>query len=206
MNKLRLGLIFLGIVAVVALAGLTLMLTKPAIGGTDFAIGESYTWGQQRGIAQTYPAPPYRKWTGPLREYPAWAPTVTTIGRRTPFMIFFKGEYGNIYESSKCWADLFPYIPAPKDKFSCYVVPTTGVAYEVTGWFPPSSSASPRPPVGYEGGLGGDVNCYLRTPLDRDAMYSKLYPIVKKKGWTTVEVNNQDVLMCSKGAYFIFPQ
>ncbi|VVB81311.1 Uncharacterised protein [uncultured archaeon] len=196
MEKTKLGLIFLGIVALVAVIGLLLMLkgniTQMGVGG-----------GYDEGIAPVFKLPPFRPGE-PAAEFPAGP--METIGTRTPLMIFFKGTYGTIYESSQCWADLFPILPAPQDMFSCYVVPTAGVAEEVTGYFPPSSTALPKAPGGMEGRIGGDVYCYERTPRDRDQMMDKLKSKLAEKGWYISIVNNQEVLNCQKGKEFIYPQ
>jgi len=117
-------------------------------------------------------------------------------------MIFFKGEYGTIAEMSKCWNDLTFIMAAPQDAFSCYSVPASGPAYEATGWFWPTSAAMPKPL--YQ--IGGDVYCYENTPYDRTEMYNRLKIVLSKKGWVPGIINNQDVLLCQKGAYFIYPQ
>jgi len=195
MKTTKLAIIFLGIIAVVAVIGLLLLLkgniTQMGIGG-----------GYDQGIAQTYKLPPFQ----PGKAYQFPAGPEETIGSRTPLMIFFKGTYATIYESSQCWADLYPTLPSPQDMFSCYVVPTAGVAEEVTGNFPPSSTALPKAPGGMEGRIGGDVYCYERTPRDRNQMMTKLKPILLEKGWYISIVNNQEVLNCQKGKEFIFPQ
>lgn len=191
----KISLIFLGIIAIVALIGL-LILLKGTI--TQMGIGV-----YDEGIAQTYKIPPYRPGMPPM-EFPA-GPT-ETIGADTPFMIFFKGTYGTIYESAQCWADLYPKIAQPKDMFSCYAVPVAGPMYEVTGWFPPSSYALPKAPGGMTGPIGGDIYCYLRTPLDRYGMMEKLKPKLLEKGWYISIVNGQETLNCQKGKEFIFPQ
>jgi hypothetical protein len=197
MNKgqTKIGLILLAIIAIIAVVGLILMFIKP--GATQLGIGDIY--GPERGIVTTVPIPPYQP-GGPAPQFPA-APT-GTIGTRTPAMIFFRGEYANIAEMSKCWSDLAFEMLAPQDAFSCYVLPTTGPAYEVTGFFWPSTAALPRPL--YD--LGGDIYCYERSPYDRDALISRLKGILAKKGWGTDTINNKEVLVCSKGATFLFPQ
>lgn len=185
------------IIAIILIVALVLFFTSRISGVTQLGIGDSY--GQEPGIAPVIQLPPYMP-GGPRPEFPA-GPS-ETIGTRTPIMIFFKGEYGTIAEMSKCWNDLAFTMAAPQDAFSCYSVPTSGPAKEVTGWFWPTSGAMPKPL--YQ--LGGDVYCYERTPYDRTEMYNRLKIVLGKKGWVPGIINNQDILLCQKGEYFIFPQ
>ncbi len=191
-------LVLLGIVAIIALIGLVLLFSRQN-SITQLGIGDVY--GPGRGIAQQQPLPPYQP-GAPIVEFPAYQTSVQTIGTRTPIMIFFRGEYSNIGDMSKCWADIQPHMAAPQDAFSCYVVPTSLPAYEVTGFFWPTSSALPRPL--YD--LGGDIYCYERSPYDREEMFTRLSGILLEKGWKVDKANDQDVLMCTKGATYIFPQ
>lgn len=117
-EQLTIPLVFLGIVAIIAVIGLILLVMKPS--GTGLGIGASY----RGGIAIASEIPPYMP-GGPSQQFPAYQGGVSTRGTRTPVMVFFRGEYGNINEASKCWADLWPLLPIPKEVFSCYVVPTT---------------------------------------------------------------------------------
>jgi len=196
MKKAQSNRIFLlGAVAIIAIVGLVLLFEKA--GTTQLGIGDPY--GPTPGIAEVTPLPPYMPY-GPTPEFPA-GPT-ETIGSRTPFMIFFKGEYGTIREMSKCWNDLSWKMAAPQEAFSCYSVPTSGPAEEVTGWFWPTSSAMPKPL--YQ--IGGDVWCYERTPYDRNLLFDRFQPILQKEGWGLGEVNGLPVLLCQKGEYFIYPQ
>jgi hypothetical protein len=190
-------LLLLGAISIIAIVGLVLLFTNQMAGMTQLGIGDSY--GQEPGIAPVTQLPPYMP-GGPRTEFPA-GPS-ETIGTRTPFMIFFKGEYGTIAEMSKCWNDLTFIMAAPQDAFSCYSVPASGPAYEATGWFWPTSAAMPKPL--YQ--IGGDVYCYENTPYDRTEMYNRLKIVLNKKGWVPGIINNQDVLLCQKGAYFIYPQ
>ena len=191
------NLFLLGAVAIIAIVGLVLLFTNQLSGITQLGIGDSY--GPEPGIAPITPIPPYQP-GGPTPEFPA-GPS-ETIGTRTPLMIFFRGEYGNIRDMSKCWNDLVWKMAAPQDAFSCYSVPTSGPAYEVTGYFWPTSAALPKPL--YQ--LGGDIYCYERSPYNRAAMFSKLKTQLADNGWQVGTVNGQDVLLCQKGAVFVFPQ
>jgi len=187
----------LGAVSIIAIVGLVLFFTNQMAGITQLGIGNSY--GSEPGIVPITELPPYMP-GGPTPEFPA-GPS-ETIGTRTPFMIFFRGEYGNIGDMSKCWNDLAFFMAAPQEAFSCYSVPTSGPAKEVTGWYWPESSAAPKPL--YQ--IGGDIYCYERTPYDRAAMFERMKLHLDEKGWGTGQVNGQDVLICQKGAYFMFPQ
>ena len=198
-EQLTIPLVFLGIVAIIAVIGLILLVMKPS--GTGLGIGASY----RGGIVIAPEIPPFRP-GGPSQQFPAYQGGVSTRGTRTPVMVFFRGEYGNINEASKCWADLWPLLPIPKEAFSCYVVPTTLPAYEVTGWFPSGSTAKPRAPAGFQGRLGGEILCYERTPYNREALLSRLKPSLLPKGWVMGTANGQEIIMCQKGAYFQFPQ
>jgi hypothetical protein len=189
-------LLLLGAISIIAIVGLVLLFTNQMAGMTQFGIGDSY--GTEPGIAPLTKLPP-RTPFGQAVEFPA-GPS-TTIGTRTPIMIFFRGEYGNIADMSKCWADLTPIMAAPQEAFSCYQVPTSGPAYEVVGSFWPTSSAMPKPL--YQ--LGGDMYCYENSLYDRAALFDTLHKKLADK-WEVGTINGQDVMLCQKGAYFIFPQ
>jgi hypothetical protein len=189
-------LIIFGIVAVASTLGLVLIFTSQTT--APLAIGDSY--GPQPGIVTPTPLPPYNPYV--QTEYPAPL-DYKTIGTRTPLLRFFPGgSFGSIYESAQCWGDLYPKITAPEDVFSCYVVPVKGVAEEVTGWYPPSSTALPKIPAGR---LGGEVLCYERTPRDRQEMFNTLAPILLEKNWKIGNVNGLPTLDCYNSQY-IFPQ
>ena len=186
--------IVLTIVLVVTFAGLFFLINES--GRTAYSIGDVYG---EKGIAPLTQLPRYVH-GGPTPEFPAGP--METIGTRTPFMIFFKGEYRNIREMSVCWNDLSWKLPVPEDAFTCYSVPTSGPAEEVTGWFWPDSSAAPRPL--YQ--LGGDVYCYEHDPYKRELMMNRLKDGLLTKGWEVSQVNGMDVLMCKKGEKFLYPQ
>lgn len=187
----------LGVVAVLGILSLIMLFTLPT--PTQLSISEPYGWGQQ-GIAEPVKLPPYKPFS-PQPQFPA-AYDTKTIGTRTPFMIFFKGEYGNINEMSKCFNDLSWVMVAPQESFKCYSVPTTLPAEEVTGFFWPTSSALPKP--FYQ--IGGDIYCYENFPYERSALFNRLKPIVEKDGWSVGKMNNEDILLCLKGETFIYPQ
>jgi len=192
----RIALVLLAIVAVIALVGLVLLYTTP--GATQYGIGEPY--GSQPGIVSVQQLPQYLPYA-PVPEFPA-STTMKTIGSQTPVMLFFKGEYASIEDMGKCWSDLWPKMAAPKDAFDCYVVPSSGPAQEVKGFFWPSTSALPRPL--YQ--MGGDILCYVNTPYDREALVDRLKILVEEAGWRVDKVNDKEVLVCSQGPAYIFPQ
>jgi hypothetical protein len=185
------------IIAIIAIVTLVLFFTNRLSQVTQLSIGDPY--GPAPGIVPVTKVPP-RVPFGPDPEFPA-GPS-ETIGTDTPIMIFFRGEYGTIYEMSKCWNDISFIMAAPQDAFSCYSVPTSGPAYEVTGWFWPSSAAMPKPL--YQ--LGGDIYCYEHFPYERAKLFDKMKTTLLPKGWGIGQVNGQDVMLCQKGEYFIFPQ
>jgi len=196
---LKTSLIVLGIVTIIATLGLILIFTIQIT--APLAIGDSY--GTQPGIVTPTPLPPfYPTYPYVQTEYPSFLDS-KTIGSRTPLLRFFPGgSFGTIYESAQCWADLYPKLTAPQDMFSCYVVPSKGVAREATGWFPPSSTALPKLPAGP---LGGQVLCYERTPRDREEMFNTLAPILAEKNWAIGNVNGLPTLDCYN-TQFVFPQ
>lgn len=187
----------IGAIAIIAIVALVLFFTNRMAGITQLSIGDSY--GPDPGIMPVTKLPPYMPF-GPRPEFPAGPEE--SIGTRTPFMIFFRGEYGTINEMSKCWNDMSWHMAAPQEAFSCFAVPVQGPAYEVTGWFWPTSNAMPKPL--YQ--LGGDIYCYERSPYDRATLFDKMTKYLLDNGWGIGQINGQDVLLCQKGAEFIFPQ
>lgn len=165
------------------------------LGLAALGVGDPYNGG----IAETTELPRYYPGM-PTPEFPTGEEN--TVGSRTPIMVFFKGEFRNIKEMSICWNDLAFKMAAPQDAFTCYSVPTTGPAQEVSGWFWPDSSAAPRP--FYQ--IGGDVYCYERTPYNRTQLMDRIYSIGKEKGWSYGTMNGEEILLCQKGQRFIYPQ
>ncbi|MBI4146860.1 hypothetical protein HY489_06005 [Candidatus Woesearchaeota archaeon] len=191
-GQTRIGIVLLCLVGLVAISGIV-WVSNAGIEGLN--VGEVYG----KGIAQTTPLPRYVP-GGPQPEFPSGPDS--TVGSRTPLMIFFKGEFRTIREMSICWNDVSFKIPSPQEAFSCYSVPTTSPAEEVTGWFWPSSESDPKP--FYQ--IGGDVYCYERTPYDRQQLMERIYELGKEKGWTMGKMNGEDVVLCQKGQKFLYPQ
>lgn len=195
MNKaqVKLGLIFLAIVAIIAVIGL-ILFAKNSI--TQYGIGDVY--GEPGGIVPVTQLPPYEPWGE--TQYPASIGQQTTIGTTTPIMIFFRGEYSNIAEMSKCWDDLTFKMAAPQDAFNCYVVPTSGPMYPATGFFWPTDSSMPRPTAD----IGGDINCYEGALFNRQEMFTRLRALLTPLGWTETMVNGLPVMLCNKGARYVY--
>ena len=194
-GSVQIEFLILGVVVLTALAGFVLLISEP--GHSAYGVSDAY--GADRGISRITPLPRYEPW-GPTPEVPSGP--METVGSRTPIMIFFKGEYRTIREMSVCWNDLAFKMAAPRDAFSCYSVPTTGPAEEVTGFFWPSSSSEPKP--FYQ--IGGDVYCYERTPYNRTQLMERIFELGKEKGWAMGEMNGEQVLFCQKGQRFLYPQ
>jgi hypothetical protein len=190
----KIGLVLLAIVSIIALVGLILMFTQP--GATPYSIGIPY--GPQPGIAQTVPA--YPTYPGaPTQQYPAGEIPIVSIGGEVPVLVLFKGQWATISEMGLCLADLQPYYAAFEDAVSCYVVPTTGVAVEVVGWYLPSTSWKGRLP-NEAFNYGGDIYCFLNTPYDRDAFAERILGLFKDKPdkWTQAQgPNGEKIAMCN---------
>ncbi len=176
-GQLGIGLVILGVVAIIAVIGLVLLFTRASKTEgallTDLSIGNIYGGGQQQGaegIAVTFPTSEYYPGQ-PMRAYPAYAEYpggVSSKGSRTPAFIvsgYFKsGGFASIEDLYAAERDLMMAgIPVPHDLFNCYAVPNKGSHPEVYGRFPPASSAEPRPPQTQLGKIGGDLYCYANS-------------------------------------------
>lgn len=174
------GLVILGVVAIIAVIGLVLLFTRASQSEgallTDLGVGNIYGGGNTGednvGISQVYETP-----TGPGAPqvvYPAgpgyYPSAVQTKGSRTPAFVvsgrYTTGGFASIEDLYACERDLMtgPKIGVPHDMFNCYSVPnkgTTGV--EVEGNFPGASSAQARPPLEGVGKLGGDMYCFANS-------------------------------------------
>jgi hypothetical protein len=167
--------VLLGIVAIIAVIGLVLLFTRASTSQgallTDLSIGNTYGAVNPTGIggiAPTYPTPAYDEFR-PQTSYPAYAyPTATTGGTRTPAFVisglFKTGGYASIEDVYSSETDLQRAgIFVPHDLFNCYTVPNKGASPEVTGRYPPASSAYARPTKGTIGKTGGDVYCFANS-------------------------------------------
>ena len=220
------GLVILGVVAIIAVIGLVLLFTrasKEAQGAllTDLSIGNMYQGTGERGISEVYQTPgnpntpeltvPYGGM--PYKPYPK---AVQTKGTRTPSFIvsghYTQGGYASIEDVYQCEGDLNRAgIGVPHDQFNCYTVPNKGATgQEVHGFFPPASSAYARPPEDTIGKIGGDVYCYANSngaeqqvPNAEDWVRNNVRTtLVESKAgqnkfqWSMASVNGIDVPVC----------
>jgi len=240
------GLVLLGVIAIIAVIGLVLLFTrasKEAQGAAllDLSIGPTYT-AESGGIAPIYPTSSYYRSDGggeikraPL-EVPGYPPTyptavVNTQGSRTPgFLVsarFSGGRSGfaSLSDVYGCERDMMQAgIPVPHNQFNCYQVANKGTpnGQIATGFYPPDSSAEPRPIKSDLGNVGGDMYCYANSvgaeqtspynseDLIRQNIITKLvdnHAGVEKYDWKTINVNGKQVPVCWVSAKtFPFPQ
>lgn len=175
------GLVILGVVAIIAVIGLVLLFTRASQNSgallTDLSIGNNYGTvnpDNAYGIANTYQTAtnvmtPQQEYPAPAGYYPN---AVATRGTRTPAFIvsgqFAQGGYASIEDLYACETDLTvgSFIGVPHDQFNCYTVPNKGgTGAEVEGFYPRASSAYSRPPQdeGMIGKTGGDMYCYANS-------------------------------------------
>jgi len=226
------GLVILGVVAIIAVIGLVLLFTRAGAQGAmtsqyaeDFSagyqgIGNSYGPGDW-GIGTKYPVPPvYRQQggvvQGPMTQMPAYGSAATTTAQ-PPVVVMFQADYGAVDTTTYCWRDLFSTNQAsPQDFYRCYVTDPRGVEDPAVGFFPPSSPAYAKVPAGLKG-RGGRVFCFAPAGYDRDAIADRLEASLVKntersKRWSVITTNDgRKALMCEAGAAtssgdFIFPQ
>jgi len=239
------ALVILGVIAIIAVIGLVLLFTRASNTQgavlTDLSIGNSYQ-GDYQGIAPTFPTAQYERYGGggyqirvPQKAYPAYTqyPTavINTKGTRTPGFIisarFTEGQrsgFATIADYTGCEWSLITgaKMGVPHDTFNCYQVPNKGVTRgEAVGFYPPDSSAEPRPIKGELGNQGGDVYCYANSfgaeaqkPNSEDLVRLNVLNAVKSGAanygnyeWTTTMVNGKEVGVCWVSAKtFPFPQ
>ena len=220
------GLVILGVVAIIAVIGLVLLFTRASQSQgallTDLSVGDAYgggVLGEGRGIANTYQTASGPG--APQIAYPAgpnWYPSsVQTKGSRVPAFIvsgrYTSGGFASIEDLYACERDLMvgPKIGVPHDMFNCYAVPNRGgTGNEVEGMFPSSSSAYARPPLEGIGKFGGDMYCYANSlgaeqqvPNSEGAIRENvLTTLVDNKSglekfqWSAVTVNGVRVPVC----------
>ncbi len=244
------ALVILGVIAIIAVIGLVLLFTRASntqgAALLDLSIGNAYGGGQnpgEIGIAPTYPTAEYDRSSGggyqiraPVREVPGYGPiyptaVIDTKGSRTPAFIVsgkydgYRTGYASLSDVYGCERDLnMAGVPVPHDLFNCYQLPDKGptAGGEVTGFYPPVSSAEPRPPKEDLGNLGGTMMCYANSvgaeqtspynseDLIRQNIITKLIDNsagVEKYDWKTTNVNGVTVPVCWISAKaFPFPQ
>ena len=184
-GQVNIGLVILGVTAIIAIIGLVLLFTRASTAGS--AIGDIY--GRPMGIAQPYQQLPVME----TPYYPETVPVsgITTIGTRTPaFMI--KG-YTSIEDLYGCSDDLRPVFGVVHDMFNCYTVPTYSPSREVKGYYPGASAAEKRLPTSVYGKYGGDVYCYANAPYNDELVRQR---IIATTGWPTIIINGKNVPVC----------
>lgn len=225
------GLVILGVVAIIAVIGLVLLFTRAGSEGamtsytdTYFSsyqgVGNPYGPGEM-GIGGQYPVPPvYRQQggvvQGPMTQMPAYGSAATTTAQ-PPVVVMFQGDYGAVDTTTYCYRDLFSTNQAaPQDFYRCYVTDPRGVEDPGVGFFPPSSPAYAKVPAGLKG-RGGRVFCFAPAGYDRDGIVSRLEASLvnrpdRSDRWSVITTNDgRKALMCEAGAAtasgdFIFPQ
>jgi hypothetical protein len=240
------ALVILGVIAIIAVIGLVLLFTrasKEAQGALlyDLSIGNAYgSQGGEQGISPTYPTSQYERYGGggysvrtPVKEVPGYNyyPTsvIDTKGTRTPAYIisgrFEEGArsgFATIADSYGCEWSLITgaKMGVPHDGFNCYQVPNKGSPRPATGFFPPDSSAEPRPVKDDLGNQGGDVYCYANSygaeqqkPDSEDLVRENILNAVRngvtneRYEWSITTVNGVEVPVCWISAKtFPFPQ
>ncbi len=230
------GLVILGVVAIIAVIGLVLLFTRASKPQgallTELSIGNVYGGGNVpgEGIAPTYPAPTYVP-GAPAIAYPAkpYPTAIMTHGSRVPGMIVsakFGGErrgFATIADVYGCtWAlQQGPKLKQPNDQLNCYQVPNMGGSGDASGNFPTDSSAEARVPKDYRGNYGGDVYCYANSfgaeqqkPNSEDLVRENILHAVEFGSanvggyeWTTTIINGKEVPVCwISEKVFPFPQ
>jgi len=188
-GQIGIGLVILGVVAIIAVIGLVLLFTRASEPEgallTDLSIGSTY--GTETvpglGISEVYPTPEYIRWRGgggtpmqpevayPTSTYYQTYPTINTQGTRTPAFIvsakYAEGSrsgFATLEDMYGCENDLMlAGIGVPHDLYNAYAVPNKAGTSQATGMYPPSSSAEPRPTKDYIGKLGGDMYMYMNS-------------------------------------------
>ncbi len=184
-GQIGIGLVILGVVAIIAVIGLVLLFTRASkMEGaylTDLSIGDSYgteTFPDQ-GIVTPYPMPTFIRSRGsetpyePQIAYPAYNnyPTAVTRGTRTPVIVVSakyqegsRSGFATLEDAYGCENDLMlAGIGVPHDLFNIYSVPSKGPTLGAVGRYPSDSAAEPRPTKDYYGKMGGDLYLYMNS-------------------------------------------
>jgi len=221
------GLVILGVVAIIAVIGLVLLFTRAGTSGAMMSqFTDTYSAGYQGignpygpgavGIGTQYPVPPVMRqqggYTQPMKQLPAYGNAARTTAQ-APALVMFQADYGDIGTTSNCWSDLFTTnMASPQDVFRCYATDPRGVEDPAEGFFPPSSPAYAKVPAPGLKGPGGRMFCFVGALFDRDAVVDKIELQLNKKGWKTITTNDgKKALLCeakaaTPGGDFIFPQ
>lgn len=156
------GLVILGIVAIIAVIGLVLLFTRASNPAEGASIGNIYGGGQNPdgyGIGQGYQTPVYTPYRNVEYPYAGEASQINKVvyveGSRLPVFVLVglgEGGYASI-ENHPCFDDLIFNGNYREEYFEQVYVPfwtSTGGQ----GDFPPDSAAQKRPAFGKYGGNG----------------------------------------------------
>ncbi len=211
------GLVLLGVIAIIAVIGLVLLFTRASTSGgavyypqqnavTQSGIGDNY--GYNAGIGSTTGTP--KSVPGqPMMSYPAppGYPGTTTKGARTPaFIVRHKGSkgYASIENYYGCMTDLHAGagILAPGDTFNAYTIPIKGTTYG-QGNYPIASSAYGEWQTKFGGTVLAFANSVGGHPNSENLIRENLITRIKAKGgklyrhdWEITSVNNKEVAVC----------
>lgn len=201
-GQIGIGLVILGVVAIIAVIGLVLLFTRASkVEGallTDLSIGSSYGTETMPGlgISEVYTTPEYIRYQGgggaPMQPEVAYPtanyyqnyqtyPSVNTQGTRTPAFIVSakyaegaRSGFATLEDMYGCEYDLIRIgIGVPHDLYNAYSVPNKAGTSQATGLYPPSSSAEPRPTKDYIGKIGGDMYMYMNSVGAEQTMQGK---------------------------------
>ncbi len=205
------GLVILGVVAIIAVIGLVLLFTRASKPQgallSDLSVGNSYGAGQSQGgygIGTTYPVPEYMRTSGyqaPLyaqKSYPAYTQYpggVESQGSRTPGYVIAPmgdGGYASLDESSACTTDvhLGAHILAPGDSFNRYQVPEEMGTPGVVGLYPGDSSAQSRISGGNPLGNTGGWTYFFANSFGAEGQIPNSEDLVRERIVLSIKANN----------------
>jgi len=176
------GLVILGVVAIIAIIGLVLLFTRASSSGAYVSwpgyptarsgIGQSYAWGTNVGITQGYPVTSGQRWgpdiqtPGPgtrtaeilvgSRLFPAFVVQATTTGSTAGLEDLYGWCIDSLVFHGHIGADLW----------SPYVQPNWQARPGVVGNYPGSSAAYTREPIAFPRGGRGSLASIGRTGGD----------------------------------------
>ncbi len=224
------GLVILGVVAIIAVIGLVLLFTRASAEGaasTELSIGNIYGGGNVPGEGIVTPPDTVQYQPGyvpmaPQVSYPAPVGySRATHGTRTPAYVVL--GYTSLEDLYGCNNDLTLAGIYANDMFNCFALPSKGsTSGNAEGMYPPASSAYKRPATGDLGKTGGDIACYRNSvgeegqvangeKLTRDLLLRKLVDgsgvSTAKHPWKATMINGERVPVCwVSQKEFPFPQ
>jgi len=223
-GQIGIGLVLLGIVAIIAVIGLVLLFTRASAEGAS--VGNSYGSGQTPwgyGIGEETQVPPYSP-NRPYLDKPYYGKAgYTTQGSRTPAFVIAplgKGGYASLDEIHACYNDLVFKLSMGTNLFDSYQVPEeTSMSPAARGMFYGDSSAQSRINAGnpwgniggmtlvYAGSTGAEQQVSDADEQVREKIVSAIRYNKGKLGahdWGVVEINGKDVAACYIGS-IVFP-